>query len=149
MNYPTHPSYDQLHEGCMTFAQTYNRAPDVVIGLSRGGLVNAVILSHIFGDVPLGVADYSSRKGQGDQAKEHAQIIPSLHLPNQRILIVDDICDSGHTLAELVKAYESQGHEVVDCYVSYLKESAVFQRTDRTWDIPEDSAWIVFPWEID
>ncbi len=146
MNYPTHPSYDQIHEGCMAFAQTYDPAPDLIVGLQRGGLVNAVILSHIFGDVPMSVADYSSKRGRGDQAQDHHQIIPTVRAGMNRILLVDDICDSGHTMSELVKAYESQGHSV-DCYVSYLKDSSVFWRTDHTWKIPEDSPWIIFPWE--
>lgn len=145
MSYPTHPSYDQIHEGCMAFAQTYD-APDIILGLMRGGMPNAIILSHIYGDVEMLAVDYSSKKGKGENAGNHVNSLPDLRPEVRRVLIVDDICDSGHTMAEVVKAYESRGYEV-DCYVSYLKEGSVFWRTDHTYKIPADSDWIVFPWE--
>jgi hypoxanthine phosphoribosyltransferase len=145
MEYPTHPSYDQIHEGCLAFAQTYT-APDFIIGLLRGGMINAITLSHIYGDVPVLAADYSSKKGAGDNVRSHKNNLPRLPLGHHKILIVDDICDSGYTLAEVVRAYESQNN-IVDCYVSYLKENDVFWRTDHTWKIPKDAPWIVMPWE--
>lgn len=148
MNYPTHPTYGQIQTGCEEFAKTYD-APDLILGILRGGMINSVILSHFYGGTPIVAVDYSSKRGAGNDigtSPIHRQELPTLTMGQKRVLIVDDICDSGYTLAEIVKAYESQGH-VVDCYVSYLKESSVFLRTDRTWVIPKDSPWIVFPWE--
>ena len=146
MTYPTHPTYEELHEGCIAFAQTYD-APDVILGVMRGGMLNAVVLSHIYDHVPVVALDYGSKKGAGDNARLHSQALPSLDKAINRVLVVDDICDSGHTLAEIYKAYESRGFEV-DSYVSYLKESSVFLRTDYTWKIPADAPWIIFPFEV-
>ena len=52
--------------------------PDIeyIHGLKRGGLIPAVMLSHLIGK----------------------PMIDSLNYPNKQILIVDDICDSGKTL---------------------------------------------------
>ncbi len=149
MNYPTHPSYDQLHEGCWTYTQGMVTPPevgppDVVVGLIRGGMFNAVLLSHMYGDVPVVAVDYSSSEGKGDNVHKHNNLIPELY--PERVLIVDDICDSGYTMKEVVETYQGRGHEVFS-YVSYLKSSAEFQPTGWTYLIPEDAPWIIFPWE--
>lgn len=152
MNYPTHPNYDQLHNGCITFSQFMVKPPDVIVGLIRGGMFNAVLLSHIYGDVPIIALDYSSSAGKGDNSDSHTNVIPELphrfgELPGlKRVLLVDDICDSGYTMKEIAEVYENRGH-VVRSYVSFLKSSAEFQPTGWTYLIPENAPWIIFPWE--
>ena len=85
-------------------------------GIQRGGLIPAVLLSHKL-NIPMvsnGVLDNS-------------------------LLIVDDICDSGQTLAD-IKKYK--------CYTATIhhKQTAITQ-PDFYYSLASQDKWIVYPWE--
>lgn len=145
MNYPTHPEWEMLQEGCIQYANTINdHHIGAVIGLTRGGLFNAVIFSHLLGDAPLIPVDYSSKQGNGDNIGSHSNNIPDIR--QHRLLLVDDIADSGHTMSELDFYLRQRGHDVLT-YVSYWKEDAAIAPDGYQFKIPSDSPWIVMPWE--
>ena len=149
-NIKTHPSYDEIHNACVRFVDSYKamyEPPAVVLGLSRGGLVPAVIISHCF-DVPMQSVEYSSHKGNGDN-KNHKNYLPDFPLDTSSLLIVDDICDSGHTIREVVNHYHSQGYTVRDFVLYYKKRAVPVHFPTAAWlSIPEDAPWIIFPYEI-
>jgi len=144
----TYPLYDEIHAACEELR--YNDLiiqfnPDMVIGLIRGGLLPAVIVSHVLNDTKMEAIDYSSGDGNGDNRNCHTNKIPKFDI-EKRILIVDDICDTGRSMREVTKEYRDRGHEVLT-FALYYKESSVF-KPDFVWQtIPEDSPWIIFPFE--
>lgn len=140
---PTHPTYEDVHYACYTASQYVNR-PELVVGLVRGGLIPAVIISHALG-VSMEAINYSSTRGAGDNVGSHTNELPKLDVG--RILIVDDIVDTGYTLQEVVNEYESRGHEVTT-FSLYWKESAVIVPNYFWQQIPNDFPWIVYPWEV-
>ena len=91
-----------------------------VYGLPRGGLPIAVSLSHSLG-LPL-LMDYYDRKIVTDK----------------KILVVDDIADTGHTL----KDFENRNNII--CTFHYHKQSIV--KPDFYCEEKGDK-WIVYPWE--
>lgn len=94
---------------------------EAVTGLPRGGLVPAVMLSH-----RLGIPFFSKDEGSGDFV---------------RILIVDDICDSGVTL-EKYKEF----NEFVKTVTIHYKPSACYE-PDFWFRMASEDEWIVYPWE--
>ncbi len=100
-----------------------NRQFDGVYGLPRGGLVIAVMVSHVL-DIPL------------------------LSAPTSKSLIVDDICDSGESLLHYIKNTSSEYEEAKRPYIATIfwndndlgikPDFSMFKKKDR---------WIVFPWE--
>ena len=64
-------------------------------------------------------------------------------------MVVDDICDSGHTLKEVVHRLNMIKNHPVVTYAIYFKhrEEQVFTPDFFSYKIPEDSPWITFPWE--
>lgn len=124
--------------------QPLQTTPDVIVGLTRGGLIPAVILSHMTG-IPMIAAEYSSKVGRGDD-QNHDNDLPPLHGDYRHLLIIDDIADSGHTLQETHDYYVGMGYDVSTA-VLYYKESSVFKPTYHASQIPEDSDFIYFPWE--
>ena len=74
-----------------------NWEPDLIVGLTRGGLIPAVILSHML-DKQMQSLNWSTRDHveKCSDAALAADAVDGL-----KILIVDDICDSGLTFREL------------------------------------------------
>lgn len=118
---------------------------DTIIALSRGGLVPGVILSHKL-NLPLVPVDYSSNRGKGDNIGQHENKL--VELPkDSRVLIVDDICDSGFTLSELVEHYEYYLYDTPKTYSIYLREESVFTPTYHSVFVKGNN-WVNFPWEV-
>lgn len=143
-----HPTYDDIHNACVGLAhqiQLYELQLDVIVGVSRGGLMPANTLSQIL-DVPLLPVCYSSKKGKGDD-KNHQNILPVL--ADKKILILDDICDSGSTLKEINDFYMLKNDNKVytaSIYFKSIENPPIIP--NLIWvTIPEDSDWVIFPWE--
>lgn len=71
---------------------------DLVIGVQRGGLIPGVHLSHVLG-VPFDVLHWSNN---GVKESSNPSLITN---KGKNILLVDDICDSGITLKEILTRY--------------------------------------------
>ena len=100
---------------------------DYVVGIPRGGLIIAVMISHRLGIKHMTI-DHLEKLEEFD-----------LDIDKKRILIVDDISDSGQTL----KRYKKEGYT-----------TATLDVRDTTITIPdfysnwiENADWIVYPWE--
>ncbi|WP_297465108.1 phosphoribosyltransferase [Thermococcus sp.] len=119
--------------------------PDVVVGIARGGLVPAVMLSHILGDLELKVIDVKFYKDVEKKMERPVITIP-LHgsLEGKRVLIVDDVSDTGKTLEVVIEDVKNAGASEVKVaclsmkpWTKVVPDFYVF-RTDK---------WVVFPWE--
>jgi hypoxanthine phosphoribosyltransferase len=115
--------------------------PDVVLGLSRGGLIPAIAMSHHF-EVPLEIA-FCSTYVNKEKVRKAKVLLPMLNRYN-RILIVDDIFDTGDTLEEVEDKLMIAG--------TYVFKSAVL--VSKSKDNPDYSVikvpkktWVKFPWE--
>ena len=94
-------------------------------GLPRGGLIPAVMVSHKLG-IPM-------TKGT---------ITPDT-------LIIDDICDSGVTLANFYKTYQDEfafPFDLKTAVLHYKPQTSVFEPTlfSNQWS---SNNWIIYPWE--
>ena len=127
--------------------------PDLVIGLTRGGLIPATILSHKF-DIPMDTLKISLRDhiSKGGNYKDYG-------LPQANILIVDDINDTGATIKYLKEIWEHSvkfnwselWHQkvrfatIVDNVSSRTKVDYRYTTINKA----EEDVWIVYPWEKD
>lgn len=139
------PSFADVYKGCAMISHNLTETPSVIIGLTRGGLVPAVLLSHMM-SIPMIPVSYSSMKGRGE-FRGYDGRLPSTDIPGKNVLVVDDICDSGHTLSEISRFYHDLHHDV-QVAALYYKIGAII-RPDCYWQkIPEDGGWVTFPWEV-
>lgn len=142
------PSYNEIHNACVDAVNMFGRYKfkfDHIIGVSRGGLFPAVILSHLL-ELPLTPVSYSSQLGKGDD-KNHNNTLPRIK-SNRLVLLVDDICDSGNTLLELKNHYEADGCMIYTFALYYKSRPLPVIIPDFKWrTIPEDAGWIIFPFE--
>ena len=143
--------------------------PDYVVGITRGGLVPAVMISHLF-DVPLqtlkvslrGKVDTETNAWMADEAFGYDYNITPDQYPKMRknILLVDDINDTGATFEWIIndwqgccmpsnKAWDTVWHNNVRFAVIVENLSSNMTTDFNAIEInkSEDDVWIEFPWE--
>jgi hypoxanthine phosphoribosyltransferase len=122
--------------------------PNFLVGIGRGGLVPAAFLSHRL-DINMLSVDVSS--GEAGFADELLVKLAGKLRAGQRILIVDDINDSGGTIAMLRAALAAESHGAerlrVAVLLSNVRSRAEADYWSRTIDRKTDKRWFVFPWE--
>ena len=144
-----HVSWDQIHRDARALAWRLDgKGPDngawkAVVGITRGGLVPAMIVSR---ELDIRVVDTISVKSYSHQAQTEARVIkfpqPDLMGDGTGILIVDDLVDSGKTL-ELVRGLYPNAH----CATVYAKPSGRAQVETYITEVSQDT-WIFFPWDM-
>jgi uncharacterized protein len=122
--------------------------PDFLLGIGRGGLVPAVYLSHATGIALLSIDHSTQMPPFGDDLLRR---IADQSRTGTRIVIVDDINDSGRTIAYLRRALHDNGGDAANLRVAVLIDNIrSIERVDyraETIDRDEDTRWFVFPWE--
>ena len=122
--------------------------PDFLVGIGRGGLVPAAYLSHRTGIALLSVDHSSGEIGFGDELLDK---LAAKIKAGQRLLIVDDINDSGATIAYLraaitAKSGDPEGLRVA-VLVDNVRSRAKADYRGSAIDRSLDKSWLVFPWE--
>ena len=144
-------SWDDLGRGSRELAETIHAdgyEPDIVLAIARGGLLVAGAIAYaldVKNTFTMNVEFYTGV----DERLEMPMILPPVpdlvDFAETRVLIADDVADTGATLA-LVKQFCAGKVAEVRCAVLYEKPRStvrceyVWRRTDR---------WIVFPWSAD
>jgi len=118
-----------------------------ILGVSRGGLSPAVRLSHIL-NLPLAITNYSSPDGNG-HGSEKFFWQDDRHIPiNQgsRVLVVDDIADTGFTLRDIGNVLEVHC-DLVHYAVLIYRQGGVIYPHYIGREINANDPWVTFPWE--
>ncbi|QAY76482.1 phosphoribosyltransferase [Sphingosinicella sp. BN140058] len=143
--------YPRFLDGVEALAQRLDSdqwQPDFLVGIGRGGLVPAAYLSHRTGIAMLSV-DHSS--GEPGFADELLVKLAAKSKDGRRILIVDDINDSGTTIEHLrakIAAHGGAADEVkVAVLINNARSKAHAEYAAETIDRETDKRWFVFPWE--
>lgn len=124
--------------------------PDYVVGITRGGLVPANLISQYL-DITMHTLKVSLRGAEPDCESNFWMQEDATR--GQNILIVDDINDSGDTLNWIRDDWgcNTQWGLNVRVAVLYDNESSASEHTPdySAQDINKatDPQWIVFPWE--
>jgi uncharacterized protein len=120
---------------------------DYIVGVARGGLIPAVYLSHRLG-IPMRSVSWSTF--HANQVREYAwDIADDIH-NGKRILLVDDILDSGQTAAELIKDWEIQRDEIDMAVLIYnVDQNIIPDFYGRSISREVQPYWFNFWWETD
>lgn len=115
---------------------------DYIIGLARGGLVPAVKLSHKL-DIPMLAVNWQTR----DSLFRHIDPAIKTKLHNKRILIVDDIVDSGETIKLLKEELNMVTQLDVAALIYNTEQEVDCKFFDVTIKRSIDPSWVYFWWE--
>lgn len=135
--------YDDVLSMCHNITHDVSKIkPDMIVGITRGGLVPALHLSHHL-DRPMETLMWQTRDAEKQQ---YCDIIQQAIDTGKTVVFVDDINDTGRTFSEISKAYHCERPNVH--FISLVK------KTDTCYDALaaltiKDERWIVFPWEKD
>jgi hypoxanthine-guanine phosphoribosyltransferase len=114
-----------------------------IIGLYRGSLPMTVHMSNVM-NIDMSIIKFQSYGGKNDSQPEW--LIDNSN-PNDTLIILDDIYDSGNTIRavrKFLKLHKSESK--IECHVlvggEQAKQNNVKFYTEYTGD------WVVFPWEM-
>lgn len=148
-----HLSWDDIENDCKVIANQVNFKVDVIIAITKGGLPMATILASKYLDNPPVITIQLQETVHGKQkanyqAKSVDLISPlnSYPIADKRVLIVDDVSDTGTTIIETIKIAKKLKPKLLITATLHYKP-----RTKKMPDIfaqkVENDVWIVYPWD--
>ncbi len=140
-------SYDEFRTDTLQLLQKLPQKEfDTIIGIARGGLTLAHMLSEAL-DIR-NVQSISTQLYDDTQKRDCITITDTCSLEeSKKVLVVDDIADSGETLKALYNHLTlTYPHLHFKTATLFYKQSSVYE--PDYW-VKEANAWIEFFWEID
>jgi len=119
--------------------------PEVVVAIARGGLLLAGSIAYALGVKSCGALNVEFYTGIGERLDAPIVLPPMLDeqsLVGKRVLLVDDVSDSGRTLDMVMQLLKVGGADVRSI-VLYTKPGTMHE-PDYTWR--RTPLWITFPW---
>jgi len=121
-----------------------NYNPDCIVAIARGGLT----LAHFLGE-KLNIRDVFSINSIHYDGEKKLDTFVIKNIPNlstyKKIVLVDDISDSGETLKEIIKILKEKYPyiEIKTATIFYKNTSLVIP----DFKVKEAINWVVFMWE--
>jgi hypoxanthine phosphoribosyltransferase len=143
------PSWNQIYGMLLNLADKIRKngfEPDIIVGVSRGGWPPARVLSDLMDNANLANVRAEFYLGVAETKEKAVLTQPvSMSVEGKRVLVVDEVADTGRSL-ELVREHilENGAVEVKIATVYYKPWSII----KPDYYEKETSSWIVFPWEI-
>lgn len=121
--------------------------PDVILAVSRGGLVPARIISDVL-DVDNIVASAVKYWALAERRSERPILYHGVEpgvVSGKRVLIVDEVADTGATLKLMVDLLNVMGVSEAKTAVLHFKSTSKFT-PDYYVERVEEWVWISYPW---
>ncbi len=142
------PSWDQIYDFLLNIAKRIRRngfEPDIILGVSRGGWPPARVMSDLLENP--NVVNVAAEFYVGVAETRDKPVITqpvSVSVKDKKVLVVDDIADTGQSLKLVLSHLEEEGASEVKTTTIYYKPwSALIP----DYYEKETTSWIIFPWE--
>ena len=119
--------------------------PDIIIAVARGGLLPAGALSYAMGVKLSDAVNVEFYTDVHETLPDPVLLAPMLDtesISGKKVLVVDDVVDSGRTLALVLELLSGHGAQCRSAVVYEKPQSEV--KPDYAWKTTDE--WIVFPW---
>jgi len=142
-------TWNQIYDMLLRLAEKIRKdgfKPDVIVGVSRGGWPPARVLSDLLDNPNLASVKAEFYLGVAETKGEPVLMQPvSTTVTNKKVLIVDEVADTGKSLKLIKEHIIGEGAAEVKVATVYYKPWSIvipdyYERETR--------CWIVFPWEI-
>ena len=147
-------SYDEYHNLIEKLAIKVHQSGwefDTILCLARGGMRPGDILSRIF-DKPLAIMSTSSYRADAGTVQGHLDIARFITTPKGeiagRVLLVDDLADTGHTLKAVVDQLKNNYTPITELRTAVIWTKGVSAfAPDYSVDYLPTNPWIHQPFE--
>lgn len=141
-------SWDDIEESVSSVARSIEESgfrPDVIVGVLRGGVIPARMIADALEVEDIGVIEIKLYTGVGvRKPRPYVRQPLILNVYNRRVLIVDDVSDTGLTLELAIEAVRLHMPAEIKTATLYVKPWTKLY-PDYYSKVVE--GWIVFPWE--
>lgn len=122
--------------------------PEIVIAVARGGMLPGGALTYAMGTKLTDAINVEFYTDVHETLPDPVLLAPMLDtdsIQGKRVLVVDDVADSGRTLDLVIKLLEGFGADVKSAVI-YCKPTTIVE-PDFAW--ARTDKWIVFPWSAE
>ena len=148
----TYLTWGNIEDYCKILANLIKNSdfkPKIIVGIQRGGCITGVLLSHLLNIENFCTIGIRTTKSDDIRAQRVKPVIYdsfSLQLiTGKKVLLTDDITDTGVTLIEAKKELLKFGCKEVKS-ATVICAPASSGKVD--FYAKEVNPWVVFPWEI-
>ncbi|MGH2394327.1 MAG: phosphoribosyltransferase [Candidatus Limnocylindria bacterium] len=122
---------------------------DNILVITRGGMVPACLISERTGIRDILCAAVILYEDDERTLAEPAfvQFPDDRHVRGRRILVVDDVWDSGSTVVAVRERLRKAGAEVHVCVLHYKPGRSKFPGDGPDFYAAEADGWVVYPWD--
>ena len=141
-------SWDDLERLVKQLASKVGSDYDVLLSITRGGLVPAGMLAYLLGmrDILVAAVDYYDDHGQARTTPMFLQFPPDPLLVSKRVLVVDEVWDTGTTIEAVVERVRLGGG-VPTTAVLHNKPERSKVRSVPDFIAVSTDAWVVYPFK--
>jgi len=142
------PTWEKIYELLLNLAQKIRKAdykPEVIVGISRGGWPPARIMSDLLELSEMANVRTDFYLGPAETKGDPVLTQPvSMPVKGRRVLVVDDVADTGKSLALVKSHLKEEGAAEVKIATIYYKPWSI---VEPDWFERKTTRWIIFPWE--
>jgi hypoxanthine phosphoribosyltransferase len=141
-------SWSQLRKDVVKLAKKLRRYKfDYLVVIARGGMIPASLLSYYLKIKKIRVISYSHYKA--DAVPDRLKLVLPLDkkIKNKKVLLVDDVVDTGQTMAKAYQTLIRRKNKVITAVLHYKKCLKPIFKPDYYVSDP-GNVWIVYPWEV-
>lgn len=138
--------YQEFRDDLKRLTQKIDQPFEVILPISRGGLSMGQMLGEFYD-----IRKVYAINTIGYEETQKLDEVKVFNVPDlseaKRVLIVDDIVDSGDTLFEVLKLLKAKYPQTIFLTASiFYKPTAIIE---PTWWVKEPQGWIEFFWSED
>lgn len=140
-------SWEKYERDCIALANKIRSSKleiDKIVAISRGGLPAARIFSDLL-DLPISHITIESYKDLKQKKQTRITEIPKKSFANKKLLLVDEIADSGKTFTRARGYYKQFKNCQIITLALYIKP--ITKPLPDLWHERFDG-WVIFPYEI-
>jgi hypoxanthine phosphoribosyltransferase len=136
--------YGGLTEALAEKVHSSGKTFDLVIGIARGGIPVAMVVSDRLG-VKIDTITVKSYRGIAERGSISILSTPTENIKGTRVLLVDDLVDQGDTMIGVKGFLSERGAKIVETAVLFKKP---WSKTHPDYFLETVEEWIVFPFEL-
>ena len=141
-------SWDALADMVADLANRVTGEYDVMLAITRGGLVPAGMLAYRLGirNILVAAVEYYDDEGKPGPHPTFLQFPADPILRGQRVLIVDEVWDSGTTIHAVTERVRQAGGEPTTAVLHYKPDRSRVPGTPDHHVVTTDR-WVVYPFK--